>query len=415
MRAKDDETTERRVVEIAWLPRTPAEWAVFTAARLEAAKLRNAMVRLHARIRRLKWKWPSYVRFDKWARGKFPAISAHSVQQIVRDFCDTIAATTKLRKKERAARREPTARYPWRTSRYRDVIYANDDAVVRNGVLTLPHGRHGGKLRIRMPHSLVLPGRIMQATLAYGFVRIVCEVPAARSSTNAPMVGVDLGVNTLLAATDGVAAVLVSGREAKAIVRYRNKAGAELASRIGCCERGSKRRKRFVRAKHRMLDKSVRKLRDLLHRATRAVANAFPDHRVVVGKPFNDAARKMGRVQAQQVSQASNARLIAQLSYKMAGATEVPEPYSSQTCPGCGCRQKCRRAYRCAECGWSAPRDVVGSVNIRCIGLYGEMKPDQPVPTRVIFIRPLRKYPATFLRENAAGRPGGTPAATRAA
>ena len=117
----------------------------------------------------------------------------------------------------------------------------------------------------------------------------------------------------------------------------------------------------------------------------------------------------MGRRQAQQVSQASNARLIAQLAYKMAGgATEKPEPYSSQTCPVCGCRQKCRRVYQCTGCGLVAPRDVVGSANIRSIGRYGEIRTGQPVPTVVRFVRPLRKYPVA--PRGVAGSSGGTPA-----
>ncbi|MBI5513334.1 MAG: transposase, partial [Deltaproteobacteria bacterium] len=180
------------------------------------------------------------------------------------------------------------------------------------------------------------------------------------------------------------------------------------------CKAGSRRRKKLARARHRMLAKSARRLRDVLHKATRAVARAFPEHRVVVGKPFNDAARKLGRRQAQQVSNASNAKLIAMLASKLQGATKVPEPYSSQTCPGCGCRQVCRRVYRCVACGWTAPRDVVGAVNIRCIGMHGGMLPGQPVPTRIAFVRPLRKYPGAP-PVGAPGRPGGTPAPGRAA
>lgn len=397
-----------RVVEIAWLPRTTAEWSAFTASRLEAASLWSRMVKIHARYRRAKWKWPTKSAWERWAKGRFPSLSAQSVQQIVADFCDALNATTKARKAG-----VETARYPWKTrTRYRDVPYTNQDAVIRNGVLRLSHGRGGNEaLRVRVPRAL--PGRLVEVTLAYGVVRLVCELPEPAAVPLGPLVGVDLGVNTLIAATDGVTAVLVSGRGVKAIVQYRNKSNAELRSRIDRCKRGSKRRKRLVCARYRMSDRCARKLKDTLHKATRAVANAFPGSPVVVGKPFNDAARKMGRVQAQQVSSASNARLIAQLAYKMAGAREVPEHYSSQTCPGCGCRQKCQRWYKCAKCGWSAPRDVAGSVNIRSIGLHGEMKPQQPVPSRIVFVRPLRKYPAAA--QAAAGSSGGTPARGREA
>jgi len=397
-----------RVVEIAWMPRTPAEWASFTAARLAAASLWSRMVRIHARIRRARWKWPTKAAWERWAKGRFPALSAQSVQQVVADFCDALNATTKARKAGVV-----TAKYPWKTkTRYRDVPYTNQTATIRNGVLRLPHGRGGNaELRIRLPRAL--PGRLVEVTLAYGVVRLVCEVPERAAVPLGPLVGVDMGVNTLVAATDGETAVLVSGRGAKAIVQYRNKSNAELRSRIDRCQRGSKRRKRLVCARYRMSERCARKLKDTLHKTTRAVANAFPNSPVVVGKPFNDAARKMGRVQAQQVSSASNARLIAQLAYKMAGAREVPEPYSSQTCPGCGCRSKQRRWYKCAHCGWSAPRDVVGNTNIRSIGLYGEMRTGLPVQSRIVFVRPLLKYPVA--PSCAAGSSGGTPARGREA
>ncbi|MBI5517151.1 MAG: transposase [Deltaproteobacteria bacterium] len=370
---------------------------------------------MHAVVRRLRLEWPSKARWERWAKGRFPGLSAQSVQQVVQDFCDTLTATTKARKKQKAAREESTQQYPWRCQhRYRDVPYTNQEATLKDGVLRLPHGRGGGVLRVIIPKGLDLPGRVMEAQLAFGVVRLVCEVPETMPSLEAPVLGVDLGVNTLLGATDGERAVLVSGREAKAIVRYRNKALAALTSRIDRSKAGSGRRRKLARARHRMLAKSARRLRDVLHKATRAVARAFPEHRVVVGKPFNDAAKKLGRRQAQQVSSASNAKLIAMLAYKLQGATKVPEPYSSQTCPGCGCRQVCRRVYRCAACGWSAPRDVVGAVNIRCMGLHGGMHSGQPVPTRIAFVRPLRKYPGAP-PVDAPGRPGGTPAPRGAA
>ncbi len=257
--------------------------------------------------------------------------------------------------------------------------------------------------RLVRPRKLQLPGRLVEAQLAFGVVRMVCDIGAAADVPQGLPVGVDLGVNTLIAATDGKTAVVVSGREVKAIVRYQNKANAELRSRIDRAKRGSKRHKKLVRARHKMADKGARKLRDVLHKATRIVADTFPNSPVTVGKPFNDAARKMGRVTAQQVSQASNAKIITMLAYKMAGASEVPEPYSSQTCPGCGGRQKCRRVYKCKACGLVLPRDVVGSTNILRIKI-----PEATIPSVIRFARPSRKYRGAS--KEAPRSPGGTPA-----
>lgn len=254
----------------------------------------------------------------------------------------------------------------------------------------------------------------MEVRLHYGRVDLICKVDEAAPRADAPTIGVDLGVNTLLAATDGERAVLVSGREAKATVQWRAKNLASITSAQSRKRSGhgptppSRRWKRLQRRKHAMLTKAANRAKDITHKATRAVADAFPGAHVVVGKPFNDAGRRVGRVQAQQVSQACNAKLIAQLGYKLTGAVEVSEAYSSQTCPGCGCRQKCRRLYRCNGCGFTAPRDVVGAVNIRSIGLTGGMVPAPSlVAPRVRFVRPL-KYPGRG--SPPPGSSGGPPA-----
>jgi len=56
-----------KTVEIAWVPSSAKAWATFTASRLEAARLWGELVVRHKRIRRLRWKWPSKGRWEKWA------------------------------------------------------------------------------------------------------------------------------------------------------------------------------------------------------------------------------------------------------------------------------------------------------------------------------------------------------------
>ena len=351
-----------------------------------------------------------------WAKGRFPALPAQSVQQIVMDFCDAISTTTAARKAARADGRDPTEiKYPWRTPRYREIVYTNQTATIRDSTLLLsmpsPDGKNGGSgpgrrpspLRVRLPAGIVLPGRLMEVRLAYGKVTLVCKLdedgPLA-FPVETPVVGIDLGVNTLLAATDGERAVLVSGREAKATVQWKEKRCASLKSAQSRKRKGhgptppSRRYKRLQRRRYAVQEKAANRLKDITHKATHAVVDAFPGARVVVGKPFNAAARKMGPVQAQQVAVVPTGQIITQLDYKVAaGVTEVNEAYSSQTCPVCGCRNKCRRIYRCQGCGFTAPRDVVGSANIRCIGRTGGMVPDPDFQApRTRFIRPL-KYP----------------------
>ena len=376
-----------RTVEIHWMPRTSSAWRIFTASRKEAARLWSDLVTRHQRIRRRAIKWPSKARWERWGKGRYPGLSAQSTQHIIGEFCEAVHSTRQLRKNG-----HDEARYPWKKPRYRDVVYTNQDARLRHDRLLLPHGTSG---RLCIPITVTLPGRLMEVRLSMAVVRLICEVADVPRPPQC-VIGVDLGVNTLLAATDGEKALLVSGRGAKATVQYRNKRLASCSQAQSAKTKGSRQWKRLQRRKATMLAKTHRRVRDLLHKATRKVAEAFPGATCYVGKPFNDAAQHMGRRQAQQVSSACNAKLIAQLNYKTCGAIQVDEAYTSQTCPVCGERNKGRRTYTCRRCGATAPRDVIGSVNILQVGRHHVLVPGRSVPNAVQWVHPV-KYPGLKL------------------
>ena len=372
-----------RTIEIAWRPRTTTEWNTFTSGRKETARLWGDLVGRHHRIRRLGWKWPSKARWQRWAKGRYPGISAQSAQQIIGEFCEAVDSCRQLRKNGQAE-----ARYPWRKPHYHDVVYTNQDARIRDGRLVLPQGT-SGTLRIRLPESVALPGRLMEVRLSFGVVRLTCEVSDAPHPQQT-VIGVDLGVNTLIAATDGTKVFLVSGRGVKAVIQWRNKTLACLQQAQSTKTKGSLRWKRLQRRKYQMLDKTKRQVRDATHKATHAIAEAFPGATCYVGEPFNDAAQRTGRVQAQQVSTACTRKLIEQLDYKTAGAIAINETYSSQTCPVCGERSKHRRIYHCPHCGATGPRDAIGAVNILSLGHHGAMLPGRTLPQQVKYLRPWR-------------------------
>lgn len=405
-----DKRIVHRVVEIAWLPSSAVQWQTFTASRLEAARLWGDLVRAHARMRRLfhhlGWKWAGRKHWDRWARRRrYAGLSAQSVQQVLGQFLEAVSSTTRLRKSG-----QPDAKYPWRTPRYRDVTYTNQTARIRDGYLVLPAGTSGA-LRVKL--SRELPGRLMEVSLGFGTVRLVCKLAVAQQPAVDTTLGIDLGVNTLLAAGDGIRAVLVSGREAKATVQWRSKRLAEFSAAQAAKTKRSRRWLRLQRRKHKMLAKAHHRIRDVVHKATHAVAKAFPSAKAFVGKPFNGAAQKMGRKQAQQVSSACNAKIIALLAYKLAGGvTEVEEHYTSQTCPVCGERRRMGRVYRCSSCGLEAPRDVVGLTNIRRVGMLGGMVPSGEVPKHVTYAQPHHKYPGET-RQSKGGRSQVVPAEPR--
>jgi putative transposase len=372
-----------RTIKIAWLPDSQSQWSIFTAARMEAGRLWSWLVERHAEIRQQGGSWPSKADLQKEIKRRFPDLHSQSAQQTVGDFCEAIASAEALRK-----RGEPFE-YPHKKVRFRQVIFTNQGAKLRDGSLILPCGK-AGKLRVRIPKGVTLPGRLMEVRLNYGSVEVVCQVEEPARG-GGPTIGVDLGVNTVIAATDGEKAILVNGREIKATIQFRNKQLAEIAARQSRKMKGSRRHRRLQRRKYRTLGWAKNKVRDLCHKATRKVADAFPNAKAYVGKPFNDACQEMGRKQAQTVASACNRKIINLLNYKLAASIEVEEAYSSQTCPACGERSKHRRIYRC-RCGFEAPRDVVGCSNIRAIGIDGQMRPGSPTPKTIHFAHP-SKYP----------------------
>ena len=253
---------------------------------------------------------------------------------------------------------------------------------------------------MRLPEIVTLPGRLMEVRLSFGSVRLICAVPEAAPPQQA-VIGVDLGVNTLIAATDGTTVFLVSGRGVKAVIQWRNKTLASLQQAQSSKTKGALRWKRLQRRKYEVLDKTTRQVRDACHKATHAVAESFPGATCYVGEPFNEAAQRTARVQAQQVSTACTRKIIGQLDYKTAGALVVNEAYSSQTCPVCGERSKHRRIYRCPQCGATGPRDAVGAANILSLGHHGVMLPGRSLPQQVKYLRPWPGHP----RSSSGGHP----------
>ncbi len=383
-----------RTIKFAWVPSTRENWSAFTAVRKEAARLWSWLVERHADIRQQGGKWPSKADLQKEIKGLFPGLHSQSAQQIVADFCEAITSAESLRKKG-----DPFC-YPHRKTLYRQVLFTNQAPRFRDGRMILPCGKDG-YLSVCIPKGVVLPGRVMEIRLDYGEVEIVCEVPNEVRPIG-PTIGVDLGVNTVMAATDGKKAIAISGREIKATIQLRNKQLAEIVSKQAKKTKRSRRHKRLQRAKYRVLKHAKNKVRDLCHKATRKVADAFPNAKAYVGEPFNDACRKLERKQAQTVSLACNRKIVNLLNYKLAACIEVEEAYSSQTCPVCGERSKHRRVYRCPKCGYEAPRDVVGCLNIRTIGIEGGMRPGCCVPNAIQFVHP-SKYPGP-----SPGSPGDT-------
>jgi putative transposase len=324
-------------------------------------------------------------------------LSAQSAQQIIGEVYAAIDSCHALPRSGHAE-----ARYPWRLRHYRDVFYTNQEARLRDGNLMLPHGKRG-TLRIRVPDSVTLSGRLMEARLSYGAARLICE-KSDEARRQESVIVVDPGVNTVSAATDRRKIIRISGRAAKATFQFRNWQLACLQQAHVRNEQGSHRRTRLKRRRYQMLGTTARRVRGLCHKATRQAPAAFPSATCCVGEPFNEAAQRIRRVQSQQVGTTCTRKISSQLTYKTAGACTLSEAYSSQTCPVCGERSKQRRIRQCPKCGVAAPGDSVVAVKILSLGRHGAMYPCRALPQRITYLRPLPRSQSQP-RSSSGGRP----------
>ena len=149
-----------RAIELAWQARTTTEWRTVTASRKEAARLWSDLVVRHHRIRRRHGRWPSKARWQRGAKGRYAGLSAQRAQQLSGEYCAAVESCRHLRKSG-----QTEARYPWRKPRDHDMVYTNQDARIHDGRLILPHGQ-SGTLRIPLPSTITLPGRLMEVRLS---------------------------------------------------------------------------------------------------------------------------------------------------------------------------------------------------------------------------------------------------------
>ena len=214
------------------------------------------------------------------------------------------------------------------------------------------------------------------------WVTIRCvDVPAEPLPPTGRQVGVDLGVNVLVATSDGV--LIANDRHAQHAARRLARAQQDLATK----QRGSQHRRRArerVAAAHRR----VRNRRtDTLHQLSRQLVN---DHDLIVheqlaianlvrrpkpkpdatgGYAPNGAAAKTGLNRC--IHDAGWGQLLAMIAYKAesAGRTviAVDPRNTSRTCAHCGHISTGNRrgaVFKCQACGHQAHADTNAAINI---------------------------------------------------
>jgi putative transposase len=193
------------------------------------------------------------------------------------------------------------------------------------------------------------------------------EVEAKPIRNRLPAVGVDLGLNSLVALSDGT---LIEAPRS-----YRN-AESRLRSvqrSLSRKRRGSKNREKARRRVASVCERVANRRRDYAYKTARMIVNRY--ERVYV-EDLNVQSMMGNRGLSKSLGDAGWGMLRNALTY-MAERSEgviafVSPRGTSQTCSGCGAyveKDLSVRVHRCPECGLTIDRDVNAALNVLKRGL----------------------------------------------
>ena len=329
-------------------------------------------------------KWISKGDLQKLLKGRY---RLHS--QTIQGLTDKFAANRQTAAEKRR-QGDKHARYPWRKKKYSTVpfkqhaISRTDSGSIRLALSKGVHLNTGVRPNYQVHTAEVLWRRGRYILALSG------EFPEREPRDEGLSAGCDIGeIHPAAVCAEDGSGLVVSGREIRSAKQYRNRMAARLDRMISRCREGSRRHKRLLRVKGRLMAKTEDRVRDMAHKATRRAIDWCSEkgiRELVIGdldgvEKNTRKKRRLSRKSAQKVSQMEHGRITRYLGYKAreAGisACLANERGTSKKCPHCGRKNHTRgRLYQCADCGLTAHRDGKAGFLI-----LQKARPELPVPS----------------------------------
>jgi putative transposase len=215
--------------------------------------------------------------------------------------------------------------------------------------------------RIRSHQYRALPSKPVSAKIKREgrswYLLLGCEIEAAPDNEDGPAVGLDLGLSSFAALSNGtLIANPRRSRKGQAEIRRRQRALAR-------CKKGSKRRRK-VREQLTKAHAAIRRARRTHH--FQVAAKLVSGFSLIAVEDLNVEGLARSRL-ARDVNDAAWGGFLQILSDKAESAgrkvVKVDPRHTSQTCPECGTvepKSLSERIHRCA-CGYKADRDVAAA------------------------------------------------------
>lgn len=330
-------------------------------------------------------KWINQTELQKQTKGKYP-IHSQSIQAVCHKYLNARDSAKKAKQKGL------DNKYPYKQKKYFNTKWANNGFIIHpNGTIELKMGRWERKnqppIVVKIDKEQIPNGTVKEIELRKLMLCLSYENGEQPTTKKEGTIAAgDPGeIHAISAVSENGSSIIITGRKIRSIHRLRNKKIAELQKKMSKCKKGSRKWKKYNRAKQYILSKSEAQLKDCLHKTTKQLVDWCLEQNVkhfmigdVEGVQRNKK-KKRSKLVNQKLSNWCFGKLYDYLKYKLEakGITfeKVDESYTTQTCPVCGKKKKpSSRNFICA-CGYSQHRDVHSACNILTKHLYGEFRP----------------------------------------
>ena len=255
----------------------------------------------------------------------------------------------------------------WHSLQFRDAVSGGS---IRDTYFAAPK-KMGGRIRFNRHRDI--PGTLKFCRIVHRpsgwYLQAVCEVPPEPLPATGKSVGLDFGLKTLVADSEGN--YVENPRHLKKSLRRLRVAQRKVARR----KKGSNRRKKACRAVARIHEHIANQRKDYLHKTARIYVNRYD---VIALEDLQTANMVKNHSLARSIHDASWTMLRALIESKAASAGRrviaVPPHYTSQKCSQCKeivQKSLSVRTHVCPHCGHTECRDTNAAKNILASALAG--------------------------------------------
>ncbi|MFZ4860406.1 MAG: RNA-guided endonuclease InsQ/TnpB family protein [Desulfuromonadaceae bacterium] len=223
------------------------------------------------------------------------------------------------------------------------------------------------------PKSAILS----QTATGKWFVCFSCEVEPKRLPPKDNAVGIDVGLHTFAALSDG------NKVENPKFFRSEEKELAKVQRKLSKAKKGTKERKVKRKAVARVYERISHKRDNFSHQESRMIVDGYG---IICVEDLRVSRMVHNHCLSKSIHDAAWSGFFSMLSYKAEEAgrifIKVNPAYTTQDCSRCHHRQKMplsERVYTCPSCHLVIDRDLNSSISILRIGL-DSLKKEAPVP-----------------------------------